>query len=378
MKFSNTTTAVLNLARQPERRRNMRKVCADLGVKNVKFVDAVDGQRLLTNAAGRQRRVAGRTMFNLTWTDPDTNLRVTRAQKLPMSSKGQRGWDVWAFLGCNLSHEKAWRWLQDQGAITALVCEDDCHLNMSPSKARNIINTVLPKMERRFPNWSLCYLGCHPVSHRRPKPNATCGVRGLRSAGCVYQGHAYLIRLEEDVIEFWVKKMHEGLLIDNALVSWTGTTAAQNRAFYLWPPVVGQGRFGSTLCKENNGKGGMSGWAETRKNVTVKKRPEISKWRRKLMGKFGRGARKVSKHVRKASLKATGQAGGVVHAGGSATKAAVATKERWMKKFFADNQRWPTSWEARKKKIGYTLWNRVANRSWQKHPHHLCRNDCGR
>ena len=117
LKLETLPSFVVNLKRRPDRKANMTQLMSSLGVRNVRFLDAVDGSALLRNCSGRSRlHSVASQKYKLTWTDGDTGIRRSQLQRLPPYRDARRGWDMWGLLGCSLSHVEVWRLMeQDSG-----------------------------------------------------------------------------------------------------------------------------------------------------------------------------------------------------------------------------------------------------------------------
>jgi len=375
VKLENIPTYIINLKRRPDRRRNMQKLVTSLGIKEVHWIPAVDGQELL-DAGGRQRSDTGsKGLFKLSWTEDGE--RQLLPIKLPSSREKGHGnavWNPWSFLGCNLSHMACWQAIEAKQGCEgfALIMEDDCHLMDEPSKVRSRFRESFQKMLARKPGFAVCYLGGMPLYSGGG--STACGLGPIRKAKRVYQAHAYVLALAhcEDFLAHAKRKMLEqGMLIDNAMVSFQRTPSANNRCFLfdcaspLGLPGVGliqQGQLGSDLIRDASTQGGKAGWDKAFRKSRGSRKPKLPAKVLRKLGPQKRGVKPIGRRVLKKSAKRRASAGGVRLAGNGSSARAVRAKEQWLQRYKERHGDWPsrrTAWD--EKQISMSIWDRVCN-----------------
>ena len=355
-------TFVLNLKRREDRKENMVRFCQQAGLKTVTFVEAVDGSELLRKKHGRVELLRPKIrLHKMTWTGPD-KLRVSQLQRLPPKKDARKGFNLWSFLGCNLSHALAWDMVMKQGHGMALIMEDDCHFVGDAKKFGSQLRAGIQGLQAHYPNWCLCYLGGFPLN-RPGKPGVKpCVVPGLSKASCVYQAHAYLIRPDAKFLESLKAKMTgKGLSSANAMVSWTQSAEGRGRAFFFdQPQLVQQGNLGSDLLMLSPDLGGERGWTLNRKRLRDGEAPNLTKGQLKLAGPKGRGTKPIPKKVLVKTMRKRASDGGKARAGNGSSQKTISRKESWLKKFFAEKDVFPTfrqAWDL--KRVSRSVYNRV-------------------
>jgi len=236
-------TFVINLARRPDRRSHIEAVCRELDL-NFEIINAVDGQQLASLASShlqvltqcrktKQPLRAGskhprgfsgiRTgRYCASWLDPATGKR--RSQVLRMAEHRLRpteltghGHELWGAVGCNLSHQKVLRRIEQTPDLQwALVLEDDACLAVpSASQAREIFNQGMQHIAEHCPHWGVVHLGGHISSYGR---NLRAVGNCLVQAVGVYQTHALVIR--RCIVPQLLGQLRVGSAADAAIVNW--------------------------------------------------------------------------------------------------------------------------------------------------------------
>ena len=172
-------------------------------------------------------------------------------------------------LGCNLSHLAVWTDMVHRGIEVATIWEDDCHLLHSPVQVKEIFKDRMAAIERCYPRWCMVHLGGLAVNFPGNKGSSASRVEGVAVARTVYQAHCYVLKIDAAVLAYIRAKMvDDGLLVDNAFVSWQRSLfkKRQYRAFWLnGPQLVQQGEFGSDILCATPELGGAAGWAKNRR-----------------------------------------------------------------------------------------------------------------
>jgi len=254
-------TFVINLARRRDRRTHIEELCRNLQL-NCEIIVAVDGQQLAKLPSSKVRCLTKSTLrrggkpqgfrgisvrrYLTSWRVGSTRhsqVLQLAAHRLERTRLTRHGHELWAAVGCNLSHQKILcRMEEDPQLEWALVLEDDACLTMPAPRARKIFNQGMKHLAEHHRHWGVVYLGGH-ISTGKPIEIGN----GLVQAVGVYQTHAVLIR--RNILQELLRKLRAGFAADNALISWTRKAPG---TCFLFNPALLQQPGGMGRCKDSD------------------------------------------------------------------------------------------------------------------------------
>ena len=238
----------INLERRPDRKQNALGLAKELGLQDMRIITAVDGQQLL-KSGGRAYQASnanGCPKFLMLWDDAGRS-----EQHACCGGRGAKNGtaDIWALLGCTLSHEVALKALADMmdssDCDAGLVLEDDTCIRAGLSaedlngQVRGIINTL----DTRFPNWALLQLNGKPVDRWAKRTRNGMVFDDVGVSEKVYLSNAYIIR--RHAVDSLLVKLKSGMTADGALVSFQGDcirAGTPQATFWTNPPVLIQNK----------------------------------------------------------------------------------------------------------------------------------------
>lgn len=347
---------VIGLEREAARRERLQSLLAQLGVVDVEWIAAVDGEELAARQ-GRARKVKpGR--LRLCYNDDDGG-RTCTTLRLPRRSATLNPWSI---LGCSLSHALALERVKDRflaGHTQPLVVlEDDAALIGDAEQTAAVFAATMAGLQAAVPDWTFVHLGGKRVdsyAHRtRNKPST---VENLGVSEQIYQTHAYMLAPASAAaaLDHIVQKLRAGFPSDAAVVSWTSRNFDQ--CFYFRPFLFCQAA-------------GRSSIAVARQSPSEPAGPHgngrLAQTARRLLGVAARAAFRTSglPSIHASALKAlrrqSGGAGGRKKAGSTSTAADVKKKEAWLRRQRSLTGSWPSSHAAKQRGISFRIWKRVA------------------
>ena len=206
-----------------------------LGFQRLTFMKAVDG-KALQQAGGRERKMSNSCRrLSYDWGN-ERKVHFLRSNRLGNAGIS----DVWAQLGCALSHCNALTAAKEEllaGAKAVFIFEDDLLLQCEGS-FKTKFHTIWQELTGKYPNWFFLQLGGTPVYSNCHK-NGRSKVRFVNHATNVFQLHSYVLRNAEGIIGFIdavIEKIELGYIADNA------TTAImklyKNKCFWCSPNLI--------------------------------------------------------------------------------------------------------------------------------------------
>lgn len=361
---------LINLKRQPDRRKQSLKLLRELGFSNIQVVDAIDGMSLLQECSGRARKQT-KTQWRLTY-----NVDGTR-QTFPLKTSGlgnAGGCDLWGQHACALSHrrcvEKIQRFFKGNRHEAALVVEDDLCLPplLSVQEFQQNLRRFWQQLSKHFPEWTGFWLGGTGV-FSIGATNGPTHIPNVHFADWVMQAHAYAVRRSAtttDLLNAFVEKVDSGYMADNA---WASVMRAHKGTFFFaMPNLLLQDSKMTSSLQYVSVSGGQKGYVESRnlfkkqsqRIVAMKARANMPPKLKNALGPDRRGRKRIRKQNLKQMRQSVGQKGGFKKAGGTSTAKEVRKKELAMQRHFEKHGVFPTkSLSAKKWKASTSLWSRV-------------------
>lgn len=361
---------LINLKRQPERRKQSLKVLRELGFSNIQVVNAIDGLALLRECSGRARKIT-KTQFRLTY-DVEGTRKTFLLKTSGLGNAG--GCDLWGQHACAQSHrlcvEKTQRLFQ-RNVEAVLVVEDDLCLPplLSADEFQQSLKRVWKQLSDSYPDWTGFWLGGTGV-FSIGATNGPTQIQNVRFAHWVMQAHAYVLRRtskSRDILRSFVDKVGVGgLMADNA---WAALMKAHpGLFFYSEPNLVLQDATTVSSLQYVSEKGGQKGYEVSRKIkklqprgcVARKARANMPSELKNALGRDRRGHKPIRMQNLKQMRRSVAQKGGLTKAGGTSTAKDVRRKEQGMQRYFEKRGVFPTkSFSAKKWKASTPLWARV-------------------